>query len=164
MGLRGLFKKKEEAVFPAILGAPAKGSVVAMEKIPDAVFSSGVLGTCCGIDPDEGKVYSPVEGKICQLADTLHAIGMESSGVEILIHVGIDTVDMNGDGFFHAAKLGQAVKKGDLLLTMDLQKIRAAGHATTVIMAVTNSGDFVSVEEIASGMVGVGDGILKINK
>lgn len=167
MGLRDLFKKKEEAVeipFPAALGAPADGTFVTMNQIPDEVFSTGVLGPCCGITPDEGRVYAPADGKISQLTETLHAIGLEAGGVDILIHVGVDTVDMNGDGFSNMVKLGQVVKKGDLLLTMDLEKIRSAGHASTVIMAVTNADGFSSVDEIASGTVQHGSDVLRIQK
>lgn len=167
MGLRDLFSKKKENMeisFPDTLGAAANGTFVTMDQIPDEIFSTGVLGPCCGITPDEGRVYAPADGKITQLTDTLHAIGLNAGGVEILIHVGVDTVDMNGDGFSNAVKLGQSVKKGDLLLTMDLNKIQAAGHATTVIMAVTNSDDFFSVDEIASGAVEHGSDVLKINR
>lgn len=167
MGFRDLFRKKEEpaaVTFPCVLGAPASGTFVTMNNIPDDVFSSGVLGICCGIEPEQGNVYAPIDGKISQLADTLHAVGIEAGGVELLIHVGVDTVEMNGDGFTKAVKLGESVKKGDLLLTMDLGKIRSAGHATTVIMAVTNTDEFASVEEIASGRVLPGDGVLRISK
>ena len=135
-----------------------------MSQIPDEVFSTGVLGTCCGVEPEVGNIYAPIDGKISQLADTLHAVGMEAGGMEILIHVGVDTVEMNGDGFRAAAKLGQKVKKGDLLLTIDLQKIREAGHPATVIMAVTNSDDFSAVEETASGAVKPGESVLRVSK
>lgn len=135
-----------------------------MAEVADEVFSAGVLGICCGVEPEEGKIYAPADGKIIQLADTLHAIGIEAGGIEILIHVGVDTVDMNGDGFVNLVVLGQTVKKGDLLLTMDLDKIRAAGHAATVIMAVTNTDDFAGVELAASGAVQPGDEILCVSK
>lgn len=167
MGLLDFLKNKEQpsaAVFPASLGAPAKGTFVAMEEIPDEVFSTGVLGICCGIEPEEGKVYAPASGKISQLTDTLHAVGIEANGVEILIHVGVDTVEMNGDGFANLVKLGDTVKRGDLLLTMDLQKIRDAGHAATVIMAVTNSDELASVEAASSGTMQPGEDALRINK
>ena len=167
MGLFDFLKNKEapaEVTFPAVLGATAKGDCLPMEKIPDPVFSTGVLGQCCGIDPTEGKVYAPIDGKIVQVADTLHAVGLEAAGIEILIHVGVDTVDMNGDGFTSSLKVGQSVKKGDLLLTMDLDKIRAAGHPATVITVVTNSDDFASVEAVAQGAVAPGDDILRISK
>lgn len=150
--------------FPAELGAVADGTFVAMDQIPDEVFSTGVLGTCCGVDPTEGKVYAPVDGKISQLADTLHAVGLEAGGMDILIHVGVDTVEMAGNGFTAMVKMGQAVKKGDLLLTVDLDKIRAAGHPTTVILAVTNSDDFAAVEPAAADSVKPGDCVLKVSK
>lgn len=159
-----LKKGKTSAAASLSLGAAAGGVLVPMSDIRDEVFSAGVLGFCCGIEPDEGRIYAPADGRITQIADTLHAIGMEARGVEILIHVGIDTVDMNGDGFVSLVKAEQNVKKGDLLLTMDLNKIRAAGHPSTVIMAVTNTDEFASVEETASGAVQPGSDVLRINK
>lgn len=146
--------------FPDVLGAVAQGAFVPMENIPDPTFSQGVLGVCCGIDPEVGKVYSPMDGKISQLADTLHAMGIEAEGVELLIHVGIDTVEMKGDGFKSHVKEGQTVKKGDLLLTMDLEKIKAAGHPSTIMVAVTNSDDLASVETVASGQLKPGDQLM----
>ena len=143
-----------------MLGAVAQGAFVPMENIPDPTFSQGVLGVCCGIDPEVGKVYSPMDGKISQLADTLHAMGIEAEGVELLIHVGIDTVEMKGDGFKSHVKEGQTVKKGDLLLTMDLEKIKAAGHPSTIMVAVTNSDDLASVETVASGQLKPGDQLM----
>lgn len=148
------------AAFPDVLGSVAQGTFVPMAEIPDPTFSQGILGVCCGVEPDIGKVFSPMDGTICQLADTLHAIGIEAEGVELLIHVGIDTVDMKGDGFESHVKEGQAVKKGDLLLTMDLEKIRAAGHAATIMVAVTNSDDLASVEAAASGSLKPGDKLM----
>ena len=167
MALFDFLKGKEkpvEIVFPTVLGATAAGNCLPMEEIPDPVFSTGVLGQCCGIDPAEGKIYSPADGKISQVAESLHAVGIEAAGLEILIHVGVDTVDMNGDGFSSKVKVGQSVRKGDLLLTMDLGKIRAAGHPTTVITAVTNSDDFAAVTLVASGTVQPGDDLFRIEK
>lgn len=158
-------KKKpaqEEVTFPAALGAVAGGTFLPMEQIPDAVFSTGVLGTCCGIDPAEGKVYAPISGKITQMADTLHAIGLEAGGMDLLIHVGVDTVDMNGDGFSVKVKEGQTVKKGDLLLTMDLDKIHAAGHSAATILIVTNTDDFASVKLVGEGTVQPGDAVMEV--
>lgn len=168
MGFLDLFKSKEAEAspvpFPVFLGAPARGTLVTMGQIPDEVFSTGVLGVCCGVDPEEGTIAAPVDGKISQLADTRHAVGIEAGGIEVLIHVGVDTVDMNGDGFQAMVKLGQSVKKGDPLLGVNLEKIKAAGHPAVVIMAVTNSDDFASVEETASGAVRPGDSVMKISK
>ena len=115
-----------EPTFPLTLAADAKGTVVAMENIPDEVFAQGILGKCCGIEPTEGKVFAPVDGEITQAPDSGHALGiMGVSGVEVLIHVGVDTVEMKGDGFSPKVKEGDKVKKGDLLLEMDLDKIAA---------------------------------------
>lgn len=168
MGLLDKFKKREkeeEIIFPVTLGATAKGRVVAMEDIPDEVFSSGALGICCGIDPSEGEVFAPISGKVVQLADTLHAVGIEGDGgVEVLVHVGVDTVEMNGDGFSGKVKEGDFVKKGQLLLTMDLEKIHAANHPATVINIITNTGDFASVECVASGNIEPETDMLRINK
>ena len=152
----------EPAPFPEVLGSAAQGTFVPMEKIPDPTFAEGVLGICCGIEPDTGKVFSPMDGTISQLADTLHAVGIEAGGVELLIHVGIDTVGMNGDGFISHITEGQAVKKGDLLLTIDLEKIKAAGHPATIMVIVTNSDDLASVEASASGKLKPGDQIMRL--
>lgn len=157
-------KKATPVEFPAALGAVTSGTFVPMAQIPDAVFSTGMLGICCGVEPEEGRVVAPIGGKVTQVADTLHAVGLEAGGMELLIHVGVDTVDMEGRGFSAKVKVGQSVEKGQELLTMDLEQIRAAGHPTTTILAVTNSDDFSTVDEIASGRVNSGDAVLRVSK
>ena len=169
MGFFDFLKKKEDVqqvpVWPAILGAECKGTVVPMENIPDEVFSQGILGQCIGIDPAEGKVFAPVDGEITQAPDSGHALGLMSiGGVEVLIHVGVDTVDMNGDGFTPRVKEGDKVKKGQLLLEMDLDKIAAAKHPAVVITVITNTDEFAAVEGVASGAVEPGADLLKISK
>lgn len=169
MGFLDFLKKKEDVkqapVWPAIIGAECKGTVVPMENIPDEVFSQGILGQCIGIDPAEGKVFAPVDGEITQAPDSGHALGLMSiGGVEVLIHVGVDTVDMNGDGFTPRVKEGDKVKKGQLLLEMDLDKIAAAKHPAVVITVITNTDEFASVESVASGTVEPGADLLKISK
>ena len=159
MGFFDMFKKKAEpapapVTWPFIVAADAKGTVVPMESIPDDVFA-----------PSEGKVYAPCDGTITQAPDTLHALGIQAtSGVEILIHVGVDTVEMNGDGFAANVKMGDKITKGQLLLTMDLDKIKAAGHPAVVITVVTNTDDFAGVELVASGEVEPGADLLKVSK
>ena len=169
MGFLDFLKKKEDVqqapVWPAIIGAECKVTVVPMENIPDEVFSQGILGQCIGIDPAEGKVFAPVDGEITQAPDSGHALGLMSiGGVEVLIHVGVDTVDMNGDGFTPRVKEGDKVKKGQLLLEMDLDKIAAAKHPAVVITVITNTDEFASVESVASGAVEPGADLLKISK
>ena len=154
-----------EPTFPMMLAADAKGAFVPMENIPDEVFAQGILGTCCGIDPSEGRVFAPAGGEITQAPDSGHALGiMADGGVEILIHVGVDTVEMKGDGFSPKVKVGDKVKKGDLLLEMDLGKIAAAGHPAVVITVVTNTDDFKTVEVVASGDVEPGADLIKVSK
>ena len=151
--------------FPLVLAADAKGTVVPMEQIPDEVFAQGILGQCCGIDPTEGKVYAPIDGEITQAPDSGHALGIQGVGdVEVLIHVGVDTVEMKGDGFSPKVKVGDKIKKGDLLLEMDLGKIAAAGHPAVVITVITNTDDFAGVEVVASGTVEPGADLIKISK
>nr|WP_217934180.1 PTS glucose transporter subunit IIA [Enterocloster clostridioformis] len=172
MGLFDKFKKSTAAPepvkaveWPVAVFACTKGKVLNMNEIPDPVFSEGVLGQCCGIEPMEGKIYAPVDGKVTQVADSKHALGFVGPGeVEILNHVGVDTVDMNGDGFNPLVKVGDTVKVGQPVLTMDLDKIKAAGHPSTVITVVTNSDDFSSVELAGSGEVETGAELLKVSK
>ena len=166
MGFFDFLKKKPEPETPAmVLYADAKGAIVPMEQIPDEVFAQGILGQCCGIDPTEGKVFAPVDGEITQAPDSGHALGlMSTGGIEVLIHVNVDTVDMNGDGFTPRVKEGDKVKKGQLLLEMDLDKIAAAKHPAVVITVITNTDEFAAVEGVASGTVEPGADLLKISK
>ena len=108
------------------IAAPVSGKVMDLSETPDEVFASGALGQGVAIEPAEGKVYAPCDGTVTTFASTCHAIGLTSdTGVEILIHVGMDTVDMNGDGFSPKKKEGDSVKKGELLLEFDMEKIMA---------------------------------------
>lgn len=154
----------EEVMFPVKLTAPCVGEVVPMERIGDLAFSQGMLGHCCGVEPESGEVYAPCDGRITFVADTSHAVSMEIAGIELLIHVGIDTVGMNGEGFFVKVQEDQTVKAGEMLMTMDIAGIRAAEHAATVIMAVTNSAEFDSVRTTASGRVQTGDNLMIVDK
>ncbi|MCI8761303.1 MAG: PTS glucose transporter subunit IIA [Oscillospiraceae bacterium] len=144
--------------------AVAKGNAIPMADIPDPAFSQGFVGFCCGIEPEDGKVFSPVDGTVSQVPDTLHAVGLESGGMELLVHCGVDTVDMKGQGFTMLVKEGQAVKTGDPVIVMDLETIKAAGHPTTIITAVTNSDDFAGVKQTATGPVQAGDAVLEVTK
>ena len=127
--------------------SPAVGTLVPQEQIPDATFASGVLGAGLGITPSKGVIVAPVDGTISTVAESKHAIGISTdSGLELLIHVGVDTVAMNGDGFSPAVAEGDTVKAGDLLLNFDIDKIHKAGYADTVVFLLTNSDDFNDVK------------------
>lgn len=129
---------------PGILYAPITGRYIPLEEIPDVVFSQGILGPGCGIEPEEELVVAPVDGTVIQIADTKHAVGLESEdGMEFLIHVGLDTVDMNGDGFVPKVKVGDKVRCGQPLLAFSAAKIRAAGHPITTAFLLVNADDLV---------------------
>ncbi len=165
MGIFDRFKKKESTDNSAIrVTSVTRGKYVPMNEIPDDVFAGGMLGPCCGVDPEEGKVLAPIDGTVITVADTLHAIGIEGNGVELLIHVGIDTVNMKGDGFSSHIQEGQKVKKGDLLLGMDLDKIKAAGYSPIIITIVTNADSFSNVSFIGAGQMDADTEMIRIEK
>ena len=124
--------------------APLSGRVIPMEEIPDQVFSQGILGEGVGIEPTGNVVVAPADATVCSvIEDSRHAVGLTlDNGAELLIHVGIDTVSMNGDGFQLHVKAGDRVHLGDKLITFDPEKIKAAGHPTTTAFLVTDPGDF----------------------
>ena len=127
--------------------APANGEVIARDQIEDATFASGVLGDGVGIRPSAGYVVAPFDGEITSVADSKHAIGLASpSGMELLIHVGVDTVAMNGDGFDPQVAEGDQVKAGQLILNFDIAKIKAANHPDTVVVLLTNADDYDDVK------------------
>lgn len=131
---------------------PVVGKVIPLKAISDGVFSEGILGMGAGIEPAEGVVYAPFDGKIIQVADTKHALGLESSnGIELLVHVGMDTVEMKGEGFDVLVKEGQSVKRGQQLMTFSMDAIKAAGHPATTAVIVTNSAQFESVLVLEEG-------------
>lgn len=151
-----------EAGTTVTVSATAKGNVVPMEQIEDETFATGVLGKCIGIEPTEGKVYAPCNGTISYVADTLHAIGVTTDdGTEILIHIGIDTVKMNGEGFSSKVKAGQKVSRGEALLKMDIDKIHQAGYKATVVTVITDPEK--DVEVIGNGTIQTGQDLLKIS-
>lgn len=127
-------KKAETTEFPS----PIPGEVIALSEIPDETFASGVLGDGVGVKPSEGKVYAPFDGTVTTVFDTKHAVGLAAEdGMELLIHVGIDTVTLKGEPFTAHVESGQRVKKGDLLTTFDMEKIEAAGLSTVSAVIVT---------------------------
>lgn len=141
-----------EVLEEKVLYVPVKGNIIARGEIPDETFASGVLGDGVGIEPEVGLVVAPCDGEIASLTDTRHAIGMTTAdGMEILIHVGIDTVNMQGDGFTLFVSQGEKVKAGQKLLTFDREKIKAAGYSTTTAVLVANSFMFPDFHVVKTG-------------
>ncbi len=140
------------AAAPKMVFAPVKGKVIPREEIPDETFASGILGEGVGIEPAVGEVVAPFDGEIASLTDTRHAIGMTGPhGVEILIHVGIDTVNMKGDGFTLYVSQGEKVKAGQKLLTFDIDKIKAAGYSTVTAVLLANSFNYPGLKVVKTG-------------
>ncbi len=131
---------------PGVVYAPVSGAAIPSEQIPDETFAAGVLGRGVGIRPDQGVVYAPFDGEISSVTETHHAVGVTSpDGMELLIHVGVDTVAMKGEGFQCFVQEGQRVKAGEKLIAFDRDKIAAAGHPSVVAVLVTNSDDYESL-------------------
>ncbi|CAI3273116.1 PTS glucose transporter subunit IIA [Enterococcus cecorum] len=146
-----------------VLLAPVMGTVVDLKDVPDQVFSSGALGKGVAFEPIDGKIYSPVSGKISATFPSNHAIGIVSeNGAEVLIHVGLDTVTLNGEGFKTYVTTNQAVSKGDLLLEVDLEVIKSHHLNPITMMVVTNSQEFKDVSVNNHGNVNQNDAIVRI--
>ena len=142
---------------------PIVGDVVALENVDDPVFSSGAMGQGIAVKPSQGVVYAPADAEVSIAFATGHAYGLKTAnGAEILIHVGIDTVTMNGEGFEQKVSQGDKVKAGDVLGTFDSNKIAAAGLDDTTMVIVTNTADYASVTPVASGSVVKGDAIIEV--
>ena len=147
---------------PGAVYAPVSGTVIPSEEIPDETFAAGVLGQGVGIQPAEGFIAAPFDGEISSVAETRHAVGITSpDGMEVLIHVGVDTVAMNGEGFECFVQEGQTVKAGEKLIAFDRDKIAAAGHPDVVVVLVTNSDDYESVT-IQTGVCKALDKVIQV--
>ncbi|MCD8390561.1 MAG: glucose PTS transporter subunit IIA [Firmicutes bacterium] len=158
-------REESSDVKSEILFSPLKGKVIPLGDVDDEAFSSGVLGEGIAVEPSEGKLFSPADGIVDNLFDTNHAIAIKSdSGAEILLHIGIDTVKLNGKFYTPNVQNGQKIKKGDLLITFDIPGIKMSGYKTTTPVVVCNASDYKSVEAIKDGKVNAGDDILKLNR
>ncbi len=151
------------AVEEKALFAPVKGNVISREEIPDATFASGVLGDGVGIEPEEGVVVAPFDGEISTIAETRHAVGVSGPcGMEVLIHVGIDTVAMKGDGFEVFVSDGEKVKAGQKLLAFDISKIKEAGYSATTAVLLTNSEEYPDFQIVKTGQTNTMEKIFQI--
>lgn len=144
--------------------APVAGKVVALEDVPDPTFAQGILGPGIAIEPSEGRITAPADGSIDVMFETGHAVSMTTAdGAELLIHVGIDTVQLEGKHYKACCKAGQQVKKGDVLIEFDPAAIKAEGYQIVTPILVCNP-DAFTVEPAASGAVAAGDALLTLKK
>ena len=163
-------KKDEKAsetkeVASEVIGMPVSGKADPLSEVNDTVFSGEVLGKGGAIFPEEGKVYAPADGTVTLFFDTGHAIGMcTENGTELLIHVGIDTVNLEGKYFEPQVTVDTKVKKGDLLLKFDLEAIKAEGYDTVIPVIVTNTADFKEVSLVTEGAAKAGEDFLSVKR
>ena len=160
MGLFDVFKKKGITIV-----SPMKGKCVEIKEVSDPTFGDEILGKGVAIIPEDGKVYAPADGVITTMFPTGHAVGMTTDeGVELLVHVGLDTVALKGDGFKIIAKDDQKVQKGDLLMEADLDKIKAAGYDVITPVVVCNTDEYSEIIVFTDTDVNAGDNIIEIKR
>lgn len=145
--------------------SPLAGTAIALEDVPDPTFAEGILGLGAAVEPSEGKVVAPADGTVGTLFDTHHAIGLNlDNGAELLIHIGINTVELNGEGFTAHVSEGDRVKRGQTLITFDKDLIASKGYKTVTPVIVTNPDDYSEIKRIADGNVGSSDVLLELVK
>ena len=155
-------KKKDKGIE---IGSPVKGKAVAISQVSDPTFGEEILGKGVAIQPEEGKIYAPADGTIEMLFDTKHAVSMTTTeGVELLVHIGVDTVALKGEHFTAHKGNGEAVKKGDLLISVDLEAVKAAGYDVITPVVVCNTPDYQAVEAVTGSDVNPGDTVLILKK
>lgn len=157
MGLFDFMKGKKGTV----IGAPLKGECIPIKEVKDPTFAEEILGKGIAIIPADGKVYAPADGTVSTVFPTGHAVGLTTpDGVEILIHVGMDTVELKGQFFHTIVEADQKVKKGDLLLEADMEGISNAGYDTVTPMIICNSADYSEITCKTEGMIEAGEEVL----
>lgn len=155
-------KEKSETTEKNVIYCPLKGEGIELEKVNDPTFAQGLLGQGFAVNPKEGKVLAPFDGKIATLFPTKHAIGIVSNdGLEVLIHIGLNTVELNGKYYETYVKEGDVVSIGQTLVTFNIDKINKAGYETITPVLVTNSDDYEKVSVIKTGDVDFMDKVIK---
>lgn len=155
------FGKKEDG----LVGAPIKGEAVALSEVNDPAFSKGLLGVGLAIKPEKGRVVSPVNGKVSVFLESMHAVSVVSDGgIQLLIHVGLDTVNLKGRYFKGYVKAGDRVRAGDLLLEFEMDRIKAEGYDVISPVVVCNATDFSEVLTFEGKHVEELDKVMQVNK
>lgn len=148
-----------------VIGSPIAGNAIELSCVPGQTFAEGILGPGAAIEPQEGKVYAPADGEVSTIFDTRHAIGLTlDNGAEILIHIGINTVELNGEGFTAFVSENDRVKKGQLLIAFDKKLIEEKGYNTVTPIIVTNADDYAEIKQTAQGKIGQLDGLLMVTR
>ena len=151
------------AVSPAVLAAPLAGAVVPLAEVSDEMFAGKVLGDGIAIEPTEGRLVAPCDGIVTGVFHTGHIVNIRSDdGCKILLHIGIDTVKLNGRFFSAIARAGDRVRKGDLLVRFDIGGLRMSGYRLTAPMIICNSADYTAVTPVASGIIPAGENLLDL--
>lgn len=151
-------KKTEEVAQNDVLVSPLTGKLVALEDVPDPVFSQKMMGEGLAVDPSEGVLVAPIDAEVLQVFPTKHAIGLKTANnTEILMHIGLETVSMNGEGFEAFVKEGDKVKKGDKLITFNLDLIREKAKSTITPIIITNTADMEKIEKTTTASLVKGE-------
>ncbi len=157
--------EKVETEAAEVLGSPVAGNVIPTAEVQDETFASEMLGTTIAVEPTNGVIVAPCDGEVSSIFETGHAVCITTNnGAELLIHVGIDTVKLNGEGFTKKVSDGAKVHAGDVLIEADLEKIRAAGYPVTTMMILTNADDYASVEKAEGTSVEAGNKVMTLTK
>lgn len=152
------------AVQDEVLASPVGGTPISLKKVNDPVFAQEMMGKGIAVIPEEGTIYAPADGVLTVVYDSKHAYGLKTAnGAEVLIHIGIDTVGLKGEGFETTRKYGELVKKGDILGTVDLEKLKQAGLDSVVMMIITNTDAYAAVEAIDLPKVDGGQDLLVVS-
>ncbi len=161
--LKGMFGGKAAEAIE--LKAPAKGKAVPLSEVNDPTFAEEMLGKGAAVIPSEGKIYAPADGTIGMVFETKHAVSLESDdGVEILVHIGLDTVNLKGEFYEAHVAAGDKVKAGDLMISLDIDKVKAAGYDVITPVIICNTDDYAAVDGVTGSEVVPGDTIIKITK
>lgn len=156
----GFFKNKSKG---KVICSPCNGRVVPITEVPDPTFSEKILGDGVAVIPSEGRFYAPADGEVTAVFDTLHAFTMTTTqGVELLLHIGLDTVVLKGVPFTSHISVGDHVKKGDLLMEADLEQIKAADLNVITPVLIGNTADYSEIKMLKEGDVSAGDEILSL--
>lgn len=145
--------------------SPVRGKIIPLSEVNDETFASEMLGVTSAVEPEDGRIVSPCDGKVINVFDTGHAVCIATkSGGELLIHIGVDTVKLNGKGFTKKVSDGDQVHAGDVLIEADLNMIRSEGYPATTMVILTNADQYSEVTKAEPGAVGTDGSVMSLKK